>query len=167
MKNLVHFYFSFFQFLKNEGLFGAFPGQYYAILRSYNPTKSSYRAIYLRICFGVGIGTEQSLHIGLLSDLRFFSYEWSFFTLFGQLGVRWAHFMAHVLLVGVPKRPTIMPRLIYIPNPIQKIPWSLIGDHEPILDYPTVRGFDFQVSQSMPSSPACISMLQCMDMRAS
>ena len=48
--------------------------------------------------------------------------------------------MAHELLVGVPKRPTNMPRPIYIPNPIQKIPWSLIGDHEPILDYPSVRG---------------------------
>ena len=44
--------------------------------------------------------------------------------------------MAHVLLVGVPRRPTNMPRPIFIPNPIQKIPWSLIGDHEPILDYP-------------------------------
>ena len=44
--------------------------------------------------------------------------------------------MAHELLVGVPKRPTNMPRPIYIPNPIQKIPWSLIGDYEPILDYP-------------------------------
>ena len=54
------------------------------------------------------------------------------------MGVGWAHFTAHVLLVGVPKRPTIMPRLIYIPNPIQKIPWSLIGDHEPFLDYPRI-----------------------------
>ena len=33
--------------------------------------------IFLKICFGVDMGTKKSLHIGLLSNLYFFSYGWS------------------------------------------------------------------------------------------
>ena len=52
------FLFFIFSISEKWGLFGAFVGQCYGILRFYNPTKSSYRAIYPRIGFGVGTETE-------------------------------------------------------------------------------------------------------------
>ena len=43
-------------------------GLFKGILRSYDPKKSAYEPKFLVICFGVGTGTKQSLHLTLLSN---------------------------------------------------------------------------------------------------
>ena len=52
----------------------------------------SYAPKFLGICFCVGTRTKLSLHIGLLSNLRFFSYGWSFVVIWSLYGPIFGYF---------------------------------------------------------------------------
>ena len=66
--------------------FAAYMGLFQGILRFYNPTKSSSRAEFIRICSSLVMGMKQSLHVRLGKNLRCFSCRWSFFAIWGLYG---------------------------------------------------------------------------------
>ena len=70
----------------------------------YTPTEFSSRAKFLGICFGMGTETKQSLHIGLLTNLQFFSCGWSFFVILGLYGPILGHFEILTPLQNPPPR---------------------------------------------------------------
>ena len=83
--------------LKRVVILGYFQG----ILRSYKLGECLYGAKLPVLCFGVLMGTIQSLRINFLSDLRFFSQEWSLFTSLGQF----RHLLTKVVTRGGPQEP--------------------------------------------------------------
>ena len=70
----------------------------------YTPTESASGAKYQGICFGMGTETKKSLHIGLLSNLQFFSCGWSFFVICGLYWPILRHFEVLTPLQNPPPR---------------------------------------------------------------
>ena len=63
--------------------FETYTGLCQGILRSYTPIEPSCETKILVICFFVGTEMKQSLYVGVLNNLQFFSQIWSFLVIWG------------------------------------------------------------------------------------
>ena len=74
-----------------------------------------YQAWTLIQCFAWGMGPEYKFHLGFFSNLRFFSFCWSFFTFL----LIFCKFRAFDLLGGPPECPLMDILVLWYPNPTQ------------------------------------------------